>query len=217
MRDTAGNRSHAVMARRFESPDSLDDFPTPPWATRALIKHVLTPEFKITNFQPLSVWEPACNRGHMAEPLREYFGRVLATDVYDYGYSRMAEKYDFLLPPPEIRMTDWIITNPPFNLAAKFIKRALITPGVTGVAMLTRMGLLESKGRYYEIFSVCPPTIVAQFVERVPMFKGRIDPKGSTATSYCWMIWRLGESGTRLVWVPPCRNSLEKATDYNPI
>ena len=33
--------STAVMARRVEAPDSLDFFPTPPWATRALVEHVL--------------------------------------------------------------------------------------------------------------------------------------------------------------------------------
>ena len=31
----------AVMARRREPPDALDYFPTPPWATRALFRHVL--------------------------------------------------------------------------------------------------------------------------------------------------------------------------------
>jgi hypothetical protein len=30
------NRSSAVMQQRSEPHDSLDDFPTPPWATRAL-------------------------------------------------------------------------------------------------------------------------------------------------------------------------------------
>ena len=29
------------MAQRVESKDSLDDFPTPPWATRALIEHII--------------------------------------------------------------------------------------------------------------------------------------------------------------------------------
>ena len=29
------------MATRIEGKESLDDFPTPPWATRALIEHVI--------------------------------------------------------------------------------------------------------------------------------------------------------------------------------
>ena len=35
------NTSHAVMAQRTELKNSLDDFPTPPWAIRALIEHVI--------------------------------------------------------------------------------------------------------------------------------------------------------------------------------
>jgi hypothetical protein len=35
------NTSHAVMAQRFEALDSLDDFPTPPWATRALCEKLI--------------------------------------------------------------------------------------------------------------------------------------------------------------------------------
>lgn len=41
MKVTQQNTSHAVMAQRIEAKDSLDDFPTPPWATRALIEHVI--------------------------------------------------------------------------------------------------------------------------------------------------------------------------------
>ena len=36
------NKSHAVMAQRTEPSDSQDFFPTPPWATRALMEHVLS-------------------------------------------------------------------------------------------------------------------------------------------------------------------------------
>ncbi len=40
----AQNVSHAVMAQRHEKMDSLDDFPTPPWGTRALMEHVVGPK-----------------------------------------------------------------------------------------------------------------------------------------------------------------------------
>lgn len=63
------NRSPAVMAQRTESLDSLDDFPTPKWATRALIKEVFGGE----SFDGLSCWEPTCGRGYMAATLAEYF------------------------------------------------------------------------------------------------------------------------------------------------
>ena len=41
--NTGQNVSTAVMQRRIEPHDSLDFFPTPPWATRALVKLGLKP------------------------------------------------------------------------------------------------------------------------------------------------------------------------------
>jgi hypothetical protein len=45
-----------------------------------------------------------------------------------------------------------------------------------------RTVFLESCGRYDAIFSTTPPSKFAQFVERVPMLRGRLDEKGSTGT-----------------------------------
>ena len=42
---TEQNKTHAVMSQRHEDQDSLDYFPTPPWATRALFEHILKPNF----------------------------------------------------------------------------------------------------------------------------------------------------------------------------
>lgn len=36
----AQNTSYAVMQQRREAKDSLEDFPTPPWATRALCEWI---------------------------------------------------------------------------------------------------------------------------------------------------------------------------------
>jgi hypothetical protein len=35
------NTSHAVMSAADRAPDSLDEFPTPPWAARALVHYAL--------------------------------------------------------------------------------------------------------------------------------------------------------------------------------
>ena len=55
------NTSHAVMARRFEPMHSANDFPTPPWATRALFEHVLGDDGPSRR---MSCLEPACGAGH---------------------------------------------------------------------------------------------------------------------------------------------------------
>jgi len=201
------NTSHAVMAQRAEPADSLDDFPTPPWATRALVEHVLRNEHDLSS---MSVWEPACNRGYMVQALKPYFREVIASDVSDYGFGRVAD----FLDPSVVQDVDWVITNPPFRLAEQFILKAL-DHTKEGVAMLVRTSFLEGIGRHERLFSVRPPTRVAQFTERVPMVKGRLDAKASTATGYCWIVWEADHAGPpRLGWIPPCRKSLEKPGDY---
>jgi hypothetical protein len=52
------------MATRIERKDSLDDFPTPPWATRALIEHLIGEE----GLRSQDCLEPACGAGHMESP-----------------------------------------------------------------------------------------------------------------------------------------------------
>jgi len=194
------------MAQRFEAKDSLDDFPTPPWATRALLEHVIPDK----NLAKRSVWEPACGEGHMAKVLKEYFGRADVSDISSYGYG---EVMDFLAPQV-VRDTDWIITNPPFRLAERFALKALPLAKVA-VALLVRTVFIESVGRHERLFSRFKPAIFAQFTERVPMVRGRLDPKASTATGYAWIIWtKRSTTKTQLVWIPACRKKLERPTDY---
>lgn len=195
--------STAVMAQRREAPDALDFFPTPPWATRALLEHVIPGACGV-------VWEPAAGERHMADVLAEHpgFARVIATDVHDYGRldgigSFTGEGLDVI--PSPTPAPDWIITNPPFNLALAFAERALNEAQV-GVALLVRTAWIEGSERYERLFRDRPPAIVAQFVERVPMVKGRWDPEASTSTSYAWIVWKQGGDGrTHLVWIPPGR------------
>lgn len=147
----------------------------------------------------------------MAAPLGEYFSSVEASDVHDYGVGLPVADYLFgPLPVP----VDWTITNPPFRLAEQFIYRALASSDV-GVAMIVRGAFLEGVGRYERLFSEMPPSDVLQFSERVVMHKGRLSPKGSTATAYAWLVWIKGsKDATRLRWIPPCRKRLERASDY---
>jgi hypothetical protein len=83
--------------------------------------------------------------------------------------------------------------------------------------MLTRTVFIESVGRYQRLFERNPPTKFAQFTERVPMVKGRLDAKASTATGYAWLVWekRQNEGPPALVWIPPCRKRLERPGDYS--
>lgn len=226
MVDIGDGMSHAVVARRHESKDSLDDFPTPPWATRALIRHIIGPYGvgqRPRDLDMLQVWEPSCNRGYMARTLAEYFKGVHTSDIHDYQSESVFRQdlvVDFLksdkspdLAPVPTSM-HWIITNPPFKLAEQFIWRGMEMAPRQGMAFLVRTSFLEGVGRYKNIFNKIPPSLVCPFAERVPMFKGRLDKKGSTATAYCWLVWIKDWKGTSVAWIPPCRKQLEKDDDY---
>lgn len=205
------NRSSAVMQQRSEPHDSLDDFPTPPWATRALCEWLMLRGESIDHF---NCREPAANRGHMVAPLREYFHRVEASDVHDYGVG--FEQLDYLFGP-EPEPVHFTITNPPFRLAEQFIERMAATSEF-GFAVIVRAAFLEGVGRFERLFSKNPPSHVLQFNERVVMHKGRLAPEGSTATAYAWLVWLDGgatDDGESVFgWLPPCRKRLERASDY---
>jgi hypothetical protein len=210
------NGARALMASRKDGKDTRDFFPTPPFATRALCEHVL-PLLQFGNLTGYRIWEPACGEGHMAEVLREYSSTVRASDVHDYGYG---ELFDFLDPKTYgmlhmNQFPDLIITNPPFRDAAaeRFIERALLIAQL-GVAMFVRQQFLETIGRYERLFRDNPPSLIAFFSERVNLCKGRWDPKGSTATAYCWLVWVTGMSPLPPLWIPPgCRERLTKPND----
>lgn len=216
------------MQQRTEAHDSLDDFPTPPWATRALIQHVIRPHYQY-DLNRMQCWEPCANRGYMVLPLKEFFGSVVASDIFDYGLGY--PQHDFLMPfsPPQHDRVanDWIITNPPFRLAEQIIKRGC-DEALQGVAVLVRSAFLEGVDRYNTLFSISPPTLVAQFSERVIMHKGVLrDPskeyldertgtmkRPSTATSYTWLVWITGMPRRPPIWIPPVRRLLERPGDY---
>lgn len=232
-----GNRSSAVMQQRSEPHDSLDDFPTPPWAGRALCEHLEGLDGNPPGLS--SAWEPASNRGSLWTALNESFDTVHASDIFDYGHVKSQHVRDFLWSHSEddIAPVDWIITNPPFRLAEQFIARALEIADV-GCAMLLRTAFTESDGRYDRLFSVNPPTRILFFAERVVMLKGRLvragatdwtatekaretnpdtpEKKASTATSYAWFIWIRNAAPMPPAWIPSgSRLRLEREGDYD--
>ena len=202
----------AIAHRRVEPDDSHDFFPTPPWATRALIERVFRHLGWERRCKNQKAWEPACGEGHMAEVLREYFLEVTATDIEDYRYGDHV--VDFL-HADAYGAFDWVITNPPFNDSAEFVLKALRIAG-TGVAMFVRLTWLESVGRYETIFRDYPPTQLAIFAERVPLHKDQWKPDGDTLTAYIWLVWHKGAAPRAPFWIPPgCREQLTRPDDVD--
>lgn len=193
----------SAMASRREPPDSLDFFPTPPWATRALLRDVLP--LALRGEEVFRAWDPAAGEGHMAEVLREALPIVHASDIFDYG--RGYRVMDFLAADTgRLPRVELIATNPPFNGFVDFALRALALAPV--VAFLLPPRYLEGSKRYEAVFRDNPLTLYAPFVERVPMVKGVWDPTASTATAYAWFIWVRGAEPLPLFQIPPGRRKL---------
>jgi hypothetical protein len=83
--------------------------------------------------------------------------------------------------------------------------------------VLVRSAWTEGMARHRNLFSKRPPSRVLQFVERLPMVKGRVDHKARSATAYVWVVWEMPAIGnaTRLEWIAPCRRRLERPGDYD--
>lgn len=137
-----------------------DFYPTPADATLAVLQ--------MMGRTGMRVWEPACGDGSMADVLERQGNHVRATDLRHTGYGRGG--VDFLGDHSLAWDVDAIITNPPFDLAWRFVLRALQT-GVPTVAMLLKDDFWSASTRSYLFRSnarphfVCPLTWRPAFLE----------------------------------------------------
>ena len=166
-----------------------DFYPTPAWATKALLDHE---SFKGT------IWEPACGDGAMSKVLQAEGYVVHSTDLYDTGYGQPG--VDFL--KARLRANN-IVTNPPYHSAEGFLHKAL-RAAEHKVALLLRLAFLEGANRYKTVFSKCPPSRVWVFSQRVTFYPKDVERKGSGTTAYAWFVWDIGaDPETELLWFPP--------------
>jgi hypothetical protein len=178
---TSPRNALAVMAHRVTPTGGANFFPTQPWGGRAggeVIRR-LDPQAR-------TAWECACGMMSLAHGLADYFERIEASDAYLYDGTRI---HDFTgKAPPPFGGVDWIVTNPPFDDIAAFIRQAYRLAR-RGLAMLLPMRVLEGVERHGLLYGECPVTVIAPFSERMPMHQGVYDPDRSTAAFYGWFIW----------------------------
>jgi hypothetical protein len=176
-------------ARRFADLDGPDFFPTPTWATLALIDN--------ETFSG-DIWECACGDGAMARVLERTGERVIASDLYDRGYGEVG--VDFL---GTCRRVANVVTNPPYNSAEGFVATAL-QAAEKKCAFLLRLAFLEGTNRHRTLFSQHPPSRVWIFSERITFYPAGAERKGSGTTAYAWFVWdRESNSQTELRWLKP--------------
>jgi hypothetical protein len=175
--------------KRFADLDGPDFFPTPAWATFALIEN----EAFVGE-----IWEPACGDGSMARVLALRGNRVIATDLYDRGFGQFG--VDFLTSS---RVADNIVTNPPYNAAEGFV-RVGVENTSRKFALLLRLAFLEGANRANTIFTKCPPSRVWVFSERITFYPAGAAQKGTGTTAYAWFVWDKDACGlTELKWFKP--------------
>jgi hypothetical protein len=175
--------------KRFADLNGPDFFPTPAWATHALIDNE---EFAG------DIWESACGNGAMSEVLETTGNNVISSDLIDRGYGE--GDHDFL---ESWRKAPNIITNPPYNAAEGFVQAGL-EKASKKFALLLRLAFLEGANRQRTIFTDAPPSRVWVFSERITFYPAGAVQKGTGTTAYAWFVWDKDASGgTELKWFKP--------------
>ena len=156
------------MARR-----SNDFYPTPSWATERLLGL-----FPLTG----TVGEPCSGAGDVANVLRRH-NKVWTNDI---DLDHVADSHYDLTDPEiwgKLPDCDWIVTNPPFKIAAAIVPAAYEKARL-GLAMFLRLSYLE------------PCQNRAQWLEDHPLTKLIVLPRfsftGNGKSDSCttaWMVW----------------------------
>lgn len=170
----AAHRATGVAVDR-QNREKDDFYPTPPEGTEALLS--------AENFNG-PIWEPACGDGAISKVLEAAGYDVTSTDLVDRGYGD--SRVDFLMEHKPRAPN--IVTNPPFKMAAPFIRHALaLTSGK--VAMLLRLACLEGSERRV-IFDSTPIARVWVFSKRLTMKRGGCEG-GQTGgmLAFAWFVW----------------------------
>lgn len=183
------NGAFKPTTKRSADLDGPDFYPTPPWATYALIDN--------ETFHG-DIWECACGDGTMSEVLATLGSRVKSSDLYDRGFGEIG--VDFLKTK---RRAKNIITNPPYNSAEGFVATGL-KQADSKFALLLRLAFLEGANRARTIFLVNPPSRVWVFSERITFYPKGAPRAGGGTTAYAWFVWDKSHIGpTELKWFKP--------------
>ena len=178
-----GASSHALEEREVN-----DYYATDPKAAEWLLE--LEPGLD-------NIWECACGEGHLAKVFDRAGRLQFATDLIDRGYGGVV---DFLNTDTNIKYNGDIVSNPPYKIAERFIRKALdtVTDGHK-VCMFLKLTFLESKSRK-QLFEQYPPKTIWVSSSRINCAKnGDFDKYPSSAVAYAWYIWEKGYAGQTVV------------------
>jgi hypothetical protein len=197
----------ATLAER-----GLDLYETPPVAVEALLRYEKLPH---------QIWEPAAGRGAIVRVLRNAGHAVIASDVHDYGFPLHFVR-DFLTETAMPTGCELILTNPPFNIIAKFVvarsrtspegdrapRLAFLEAGELGSKQLDRhlRSLVLDGGRLARIYN---------FRKRLPMMHRDTwaGKKSNSGMAFAWFCFDREHEGPptirRISWDRPAMGEPE--------
>ena len=172
---------------------AADFYPTPTPGT------VIRSLFTVWRPRDPIVWEPACGNGALSTVLDDEGYAVLSSDLKDYGYG--TDKVDFFKVriPPALG----IVTNPPWNLAKKWVAHAYDI-GIEQMALLLPTGFFTSLSGA-ECFDHWRPRYVLPLTWRLDF-----QNKGSPVMTSQWVVWDKHEA-----LIPTEYKLLRKAKGYD--
>lgn len=167
-----------VLTNRSKDRASRDFYATPVAVTVALLEFLNLPKNTI-------IWEPAAGTLKMSKVIRDWGYKVKSSDIH----SDHCQQLDFLNDAP--LSCDAIITNPPFNAAERFIRRAIRICNTS--AFLLKCQFWHSSKRL-RLFTKHPPKYILPLTWR-PDFLYKA--KGGAPTMDCiWCVWIKGKVNT---------------------
>lgn len=145
-----------------------------------------------------SVWEPACGEGNLSKTLEASGHSVFSTDLVDRGYG---SQFNFLDAPEGLKWGGDILTNPPYKLSEKFVRKAMdLVDAGSKVVMLFKLQFVESQKRE-KLFTDFPIKYIYVHRRRIGIWKNN-EPSGGQALCYAWFVWEKGFSGdTVMRWI----------------
>ena len=188
----------------------LDFYQTPSGAVQALVDKGLA-------CKSIPVWEPMAGNGAIAKVLKQNGYNVMTSDIvkrkYELNFTGDFFEFNTFPDLDNIKHTAWsktvpldkcswqIITNPPYNVADKFLVHCLrMKPKFLAVFLPVRY--LEGIKRYKEIYSKYTPSDVIVFARRYGCYKesdieaGKVNDHGiGSAVAYMWLCFTRQNSG----------------------
>lgn len=171
-----------------------DWYPTPSWATQMLVDRVMMGGFvleccsgdgAIANALKTSTPKAHLVTTNDLDPKWEADYQADATDARWWNSHEVACRWN------------WVVTNPPFNVAAKILPLA-VEHAFNGVAMLLRLSYLEPCAGRVRWLVEHPPTRLIV----LPRISFTGDGKTDSVTC-AWYVWERKDYGQQVIEVVP--------------